>query len=808
MAEFDHGFKVPGIGDFFTLNQKPDTYIARVRYSFPWLNLYVVEPAQEGSATHTLYLASGADTSTSIGSVLPTYDAGSYVLVHSDSSAHGSMALADYIVGHATAPINEPKESAMRPDSSVAPLSKISDILDTLTAKLKLLCGKMNVNAPKAFNAPSDILSGDTSVFSSPGVGISVLKHLTRIQCGKGCFIELDSILSRIRVVTSNMEYIGPLKHYHDMSGRGSLVEYNRTAISFKEGTRGATDEDPDLKAMFRKTDVAGDMTSGWQTSVSVPSASDNTFSDVYSSKVRYDGEATIVSAKGFEIRKSLDINTPYQIVDTGDVDSYIAEVDEFPELPNNYGTGDEDSLMLRTIERISEDDSRMVSEFPRVGANTDTWALSGTNREDSVQLAVESERNRTLTPIGDKQYYDLPDTIDIKDPHTGNVYTYFKSTSGFRQDPDGSLVLYDGYGSEIRMVRGNIIISSAIDTIIRPGRDIHTMAGRHTAIVSQKDVTVHSSTSDVMIKGDHDVSILAGLTEDGGILLDDRGDRGILIRAKSNASVTGKDVFVGSLPEEYPDTLIGASEGSGTVTIGGGKSTLIKGASISLYGESVDTIARRDKNISWLSVDSNRIANISEYIRMSGEVYVGQMSGTLTATIGNASITVGNRSKSSVLKVATAVEVANGISCRQLWADQVIAVRAGIGNARTDSGVKAIVKSPNVKVDTAVLDQSNDIYAVYGGPWLDSFNLGYSFKYRSSRELGISSGYTVHGMLWQRYLKGGTVWSEKEITDIRDPKSTSMVYPGKDAWGGDVVYSINDRETINGGYKINGRAG
>lgn len=808
MAPFDNGFKVPGIGDFFTLNQKPNNYIARVRYSFPWLNLYVVEPVHEGSDTHTLYLASGSDTSTNIGSILTTYDAGSYVLVYSDSSSHGSLALSDYIVGYATAPINEPKETATRPASSVAPLSNISGILDTITAKLKLMCGKLNINAPKAFNTPSDMLSGDMSAFSSPGVGISVLKHLARIQCGKGCFIELDSILSRIRVVTPNMEYVGPLKHFHDMSGKGSLLEYNRTAVSFKEGTRGSSEEDKDLRSMFRKTDVSGDMTSGWQTSVSIPSSMDNKFDDVYSSKVRYDGEATIVSAKGFEIRKSLDIDTPYQIVDEGDVETYIAEVEEFPELPNNYKKEDKDALMLRTNSRVKEDESRRESEFPRVAANADTWSLSGNNRTQAMSDAVNDERNRTLDPIGDAQYYDLPDTINIKDPHTGKIYTYFKSTSGFRQDPDGSLVLYDGYGSEIRMVRGNIIISSAVDTIVRPGRDIHTMAGRHTAFVSQKDITVHSSTSDVFIKGDHDVNVLAGLKDGGGILLDDRGDRGILIRAKTNASVAGKDVFVGCLPEKYPTTLVGASESEGTVTIGGGRSTHIKGRSISMYGESIDTIAHKDKNISWLSVDSERIANVSEYIRMSGEVYVGQMAGTLNATVGNANITVGNRSKASVLKVATAIEVANGITCRQLWADQVIAVRAGIGNAHSESGVKASVRSPGVKVNIATIGQTTDIYAVYGGPWLDSFNMGYSFKYHSSAELGIADGYTVHGILWQTYLKDGTVWSEKEIPGIRDTEEGSMVYPGAKAWGGEIVYSLNSRESINGGYRINGRVG
>lgn len=33
--------------------------------------------------------------------------------------------------------------------------------------------------------------------------------------------------------------------------------------------------------------------------------------------------------------------------------------------------------------------------------------------------------------------------------------------------------MLKDGYGSEIQMIRGNIIISPALDLILRPGRNI-----------------------------------------------------------------------------------------------------------------------------------------------------------------------------------------------------------------------------------------------------------------------------------------------------------------------------------------------
>lgn len=815
-------------GDFLHSHQEAYTYIGKVVYAFTWLNLYVISPVlnssptttggRDGSkASTTLELAAGSDGGSLAGTVNTFYSVGSYVMVYSDTKVTGSMSLTDYIIGPAAAPVGEDTDGAVtRVINEMAPLSKVSSILTKISEKLKSICGMLPINAPKAFTSPTDALGGDTSVMSSPDTGISVLKHIVRIQCGKGCFIELDSILSRIRVVSASVEYIGPLKHTQDLSEKGSLLDYQLTAVSFEESSRRSDNPEKPLNPMFRRKDIAGDVTSGWETAISIPSNIDNSSDDVYSSKVRYDGAASIVSAKGFEIRKSIDIATPYQKKEHQGFDTIIKEAETFPDYPDNFSGKDADRLMNRSLSQWEETDGKREAESPRVAANTDTWGLSSDLNTSKIQEAIKDLKDRSIPNIGSNQYYDLPDTVEIEDPRTKIKYTYFKSTSGFRQDPDGSLVLYDGYGSEIRMTRGNIIISAASDVICRPGRDFHTMAGRHTALVSQKDVTVHSSQQDVYIKGDRNINVLSGINKEGGVLIDDRGDKGTVIRALNKTSLVAKDVFVGSIPENIPSSFTGASKGSGTVTIGGGIKTLVTGDNVSLYGKSIDTMAKDGSSVSWLSVASDKIVNISKNITLSGGVYVGKVSGDFTATVGSDPVFTNSSNIKTSLRIMPTVEVASLLMCKEVVANDMAAIRVYAENASGESNMRGHVTMPPLSVSPTELDNRSVVYE-YTGPWDDSFNLGYSFKYPNSPDLGMTSSYVIPGMLWQTYLKKGIlknksqagtpkVWDEQTIPGIREKDEKSMVYPGSESWGSGVVTTENNKsEKINGGYVING---
>ena len=89
---------------------------------------------------------------------------------------------------------------------------------------------------------------------------------------------------------------------------------------------------------------------------------------------------------------------------------------------------------------------------------------------------------------------YQPPKFLKIKDPVTGQEHLYFDSTSFISQEPDGSILLKDGYGSEIRMSQGNIYISPALDLQLRPGRDMWGLISRHMSLDSQGFAIINSN--------------------------------------------------------------------------------------------------------------------------------------------------------------------------------------------------------------------------------------------------------------------------------------------------------------------------
>jgi hypothetical protein len=603
------------------------------------------------------------------------------------------------------------------PSVSISSDKEIPGILKSIFDKFRSFCDGLLMQSQKRYLQPTDMLSGDTHIGGSPNTGVSVLKHLVRIQCGKSCYVELDSIMSRIRIVTEKMEYVGPLRNYQDLSGRGSLLEYNQTALTYEEGTLGVFDDNDTRSPVFRKKEVAGDVTSGWQTAISLPDINTGKSDDVYSSKVRYDGAVTMASAKGFEIKKTLNIVSPYQKVEPQGFGTVLKEVEEFPEFSNNYTNTDEDYHDNKSLNIQEDAVNSLGEEYPRVDANPDTWGKTSDTHTNRVKSALNTTTKLSL--LGNSQQYPLPDTITLTDPHTGQSYTYFKSESGIRQDPDGSLVFYDGYGSEIRMTRGNIIVSPAADIVMRPGRDFHTMAGRHIAMVAQQDNIVHSSTKNVYIKGNHDVSILSGVDKTGKTIIDDRGD-GVLVRSLSKASMASPDVFIGNIPTKMPSSFSGVSQGKGKVVVGGGATTLITGTAIALDGESSDIIARKKGSnaVSWISIDSQRTVTLSKDNYISGDTHVGQISGTLTAAVGNTVLSARNQSETSTIYITSTVESMHTIKCPQLWATQIMGVRVYAANADADSGIKARVVDPKLPKDIPTITQTSSIDAHFGGAW------------------------------------------------------------------------------------------
>lgn len=230
-------------------------------------------------------------------------------------------------------------------------------------------------------------------------------------------------------------------------------------------------------------------------------------------------------------------------------------------------------------------------------------------------------------TGATDKQFYDLPQYIELENPVTGERRKYYDSTSFISQEPDGSICLKDGYGSEIRMCRGNIYLSPALDLLVRTGRDFSVMAGRHQSYDSLDTCTINSTRSSVYVRGWKDLKMDGGW--DGSVTLQchsiftssndlNAPKGGLSIVSNGDATFTaGGNMWIGlsrvsavtglGYDAKSAETPVLGNE-NGNLIIGGGKNLFVYGKNTTL--SSLNFIGQFDK--SCVAVTDNRISLLS----------------------------------------------------------------------------------------------------------------------------------------------------------------------------------------------------
>lgn len=170
---------------------------------------------------------------------------------------------------------------------------------------------------------------------------------------------------------------------------------------------------------------------------------------------------------------------------------------------------------------------------------------------------------------------YGVPPKAQITDPVTGEKKTYYATSSFISQEPDGSVLICDGYGSEIRMSGGNIYISPALDLFLRPGRDLSAMVPRHQSYNSLNTCTINSSSS-TYIRAVRSLRIAGATGGVGSVSVECMGTTGtadsvggILIKSKTNAAFIGNDLYIGrNSGDSTSKRTVKQPDSSGTIII------------------------------------------------------------------------------------------------------------------------------------------------------------------------------------------------------------------------------------------------
>lgn len=119
-------------------------------------------------------------------------------------------------------------------------------------------------------------------------------------------------------------------------------------------------------------------------------------------------------------------------------------------------------------------------------------------------------------------QYLEAPTPEEAVVDHRSKA-KYWPNESGLDLLDDGGVLLYDGFGSEIRMTGGQVFISAPGDIFLQAGRNVNCMAGRDFIARAAWCVDLSATCRDVRIKAENNLLMLGGNNECGGVVIESK---------------------------------------------------------------------------------------------------------------------------------------------------------------------------------------------------------------------------------------------------------------------------------------------
>jgi hypothetical protein len=145
------------------------------------------------------------------------------------------------------------------------------------------------------------------------------------------------------------------------------------------------------------------------------------------------------------------------------------------------------------------------------------------TPEEHEHPYATALQRIPDLPNLGTKQFLDRPDPVSMPVDHRMGATDYYETSAGVHVLPDGSVVIRDGYGSEIVMTGGSIFMRAAGDIWRQSGRSCVDWAGDDHILKAHNSIDITASNKDVRLKAENNLEMLAGNSGRGRMLLENR---------------------------------------------------------------------------------------------------------------------------------------------------------------------------------------------------------------------------------------------------------------------------------------------
>lgn len=292
----------------------------------------------------------------------------------------------------------------------------------------------------------------------------------------------------------------------------------------------------------------------------------------LHEDNIGYDGRRFIASAKGIVLTKRMLLPMPTRVRPPEDREGDDAETNYKASGQNGAGpehkiTGDFKTTGKHpNLQRASGLLDLHGYLFNYAGSHPFHWHAKDykTWEQSELEYAEYNQRVPDYSTLQEEMY--LPEAEpkdDIEIDHRYKKQKFYETESFVSLLEDGSVVIGDGYGAEIKMSGGCLTLSAPGDVWIKSGRNAQLWAGGDCIMRANEGVDISTTEKHVRIKSERNVMILAGNDENtpGGVLIESRspsstynfdqcGDDvefgGVVLRApKSDVVSLGKQIYL-----------------------------------------------------------------------------------------------------------------------------------------------------------------------------------------------------------------------------------------------------------------------
>ena len=245
------------------------------------------------------------------------------------------------------------------------------------------------------------------------------------------------------------------------------------------------------------------------------------------------DGTYLLQSARQLFISKRVLIPVPKQLKLPEDPTGDSKEEDNY-KFSGEFGSGEEH--VISTV-APSEGENRHIMQMAAildVMAYEHNWRPLHAFHYHVLDYGVPEESDYTKGPtrvlenldfgsLSSQTYMAPPEPKKIKiDSRYGEV-DYFEREAGIALLPDGGILIYDGYGSEIAMVGGSIRMSCPGDVQLTPGRQLVALSGNDLILRAHESVDITAGNKDLRLKAEKNLHMLGGNDGSGGVLIESK---------------------------------------------------------------------------------------------------------------------------------------------------------------------------------------------------------------------------------------------------------------------------------------------